>query len=358
MPEISPQVQLLVTVSASEIVLKRITVRVHSNVGRYPWARLWYLLRGFDVGGSGLVQLPLEILCDLLNVSVQTIYRWLQDGEAMGAFRKYRVRRGNLEVYLGSLTNVCWHLNLRNWGEVAEVPLLLVNSKIRAVVTGIVTQSKQQKSRYAANSQLKPEYRKAFGAPHPNELLGDIGQSSPKLAVGEVPYVLHMSESRVFVSKSFIHFGVSQVAIGHKLGLNERTVRRHLSELDIESRQICQRKHDYAWIKRALEHESTEFYSWDNDNKGRTTHVGYRLLGNQVHFSDGIPLGAKKQVPNEYDLPAADFERKLFKCGGQWWLARCNVYREEFSLKTMRAARRRFKWELSQCHFQKKSTGP
>lgn len=354
---------LLAAALAAETILKIFTVRVHTNISRYPWARLWYLCRGFDIDGSGYICLPIELCEYLLDTSRQSIYRWLEDGKAVGAFRKYRTKRGLLFIYLGSLTNVCWQLNIRSWGEVAEHPLWEVNEKIRAVTTGIITQSLQQKSRYAANLRLKPENRKVFGAPHPNELLEDERQSSLKSAEGEVPFVLHRSETKVFVSKSFTCFGASQEAIGQEIGIHEQTVRRHHSALGITKRQICQRKSEYAWIHRALEQDSPEFFAFDVNRPTQTTHIGYQSNGETVRFVDGIPMGAKKQTPNEYvvDMPADDFERRFFKCGGQWWLARCNVYREEFSLKTMRAARRKWRQKmnhkLSQCQFQPESAG-
>lgn len=335
----------------SQIILEPFTVRVHTGIARHPWARLWYLLRGFDFDGRGYIEFPVEIILQLLEVSSQTFYRWLEQGEAVGAFRRRKVRAGTLKVYLGGLFNVCWHLNIRKWGEVAVCLLWQVNADIRPLVTGIVTQSLQQKSRYAANQKLKPEYRKLFGAPHPNELLGEGGQSSHQSAAGQVPFLLHVSSKKVFVSRNFTSFGARSFSIGEKLGISTRTVRRHHQALGTVKRQLCQRKWEYGWLMRARERESNDY--WANDGTG-STHVGYQVQGERVHFGDGIPVGAKKQRANEYDVPGSEFDGRFFIMGKQAWLAKCNIYRETYTLTTMRAARRKWRHKLSQlslCQF-------
>lgn len=325
-------------------------VRLHAGIGREPWARLWYLLRGLDDGSGHIKEIPLVLVQQILDVSQSTVYRWLQDGQVVGAFRYYKVRKGLLTVYLGGLFKVAWHLNLRNWGEVAECPLWEVNANIRALTTGIVTQRLQQSSRYAVNRNFKPEYRKLYGAPHPNELLGDEGQTSLKLAEGKLPFVLHISASRVFVSKSFAHFGTSQKAVSLKLGIHPRTVRRHQRKLGLTRRQLCQAKYEYHQLNSALSHDAPECWAWGSD--GTRSDIGYQVLGDAIAFSDGIPQRAKKRDVNRYQIPKTEFGGRFFKIGTKVWMNRCNIYREEFDLKTMTAARRKFRYKLAQCHFQ------
>lgn len=327
----------------TKILLEPFIVRVHSKIGRKPWARLWYECRGFDIFGSGHVELPLETLQHLLGVSDKTIYRWLAQGEAKGAFRKYWVSTGVLTVYLGSLTRVCWELNIRDWGEVGECLLPEVNRNLRAQVTGIVTQKLQQQSRYAANRKLKPEYRKHFGAPHPNELLGQLGQSSLKSDVGEVPCVLHISDTRIFVSKNFVVFGANQKSIAEKLELSDRTVRRHHKITGVVKRQICQKKRDYAWIPDRLDHECSSFFGWEDGDPNKPSHIGYRIEGEKLLFSDGIPMGSRKKEVNQYTIPTQSFRDRFFKVGKQTFMAKTNVYREEVHLTTMRASRRKWR---------------
>lgn len=344
---------LLLVLVKAEIILQPFIVRLHSGIGRQPWARLWYLLRGFDGGVGWVKEIPLVVVCQILDVSQATIYRWLQAGEAVGAFRpsKHRIKKGLLTVYLGGLTKVAWNLNLKDWGVVGECPLWEVNANIRALTTGIVTQRLQQRSRYAANRQLKPEYRKSYGAPHPNELLGNLGQSSPEMGAGEIPFILHVGPSRVFASKNFVHFGTSQRAVSCKLGIHTRTVRRHQQALGITKRQLCQAKYEYVQLQHALDNESPECWAWSSDGVRRG--IGYQSLGEgATAFADGIPQGAKKKEPNKYQIPASELDHRFFKMGGKMWMNRCNIYREVFTLKTMTQARRKWRLKLSQCHFQ------
>lgn len=341
----------------ANLILECFTVRIHSNLARYPWARLWYLLRAFDGHrGSGRAELPPEMCAELLGVSTATIYRWLQEGKKAGAFRFYQVRKGYLKVYLGSLFKVCWNLNLRNWGEVGVCYLWEVNAHIRAITTAIAGQALQNRSRYAANRNLKKDYREHFGAPHPNELLGVEGPSSLKSPEGEVPFVLHRSEKRVFVSKGFTHYGARQTSIADALGISDRTVRRHQAALDLKKLQICQAKGEYARVSLAWDLEFNEFMSQEG------TQIGYKRSSNvaSVYFSDGIPTYAKEQTPNAYICPEEEFGRRFFKIGDKVFIARCNVYAERFTLTTMRAAKRwwnaRLK-KLSQCQFQSLAAG-
>lgn len=327
-------------------------MRIHSRIARNPWARLWYLCRGVDKDGSSLVEIPLQAVESFLDCDKKTIYRYLKNGKQVGAFRRYRVRREMLQVYLGGLYKVCWELNLRKWGVVGTVPLSELNSHIREVTTGIVTQQFQQKSRYAADKKLKPEHRKYFGTPHPNELfVKQVGQSLPKPAVGEVPCVLHVSEKRMFVSKNFTVFGTSQTTIASEFDIHPVTVQRHQKTLGIERRQLCQSKGEYTHLKQALEHESLDFNALDPMGTGKYTEVGFKVVDDdRALFSDGIPIGAKKKTPNRYVTSIDGLQQRIFTTGKKHkktWLAKCNIYEETFTLTTMRYAKRKFHYNLS-----------
>jgi hypothetical protein len=344
---------LLTTKLQTEIILGTYTVRVHTRIGREPCARLWYLCRALDKDGSGHLTLPLPVVQTFLDCSDKSVYRWLQDGKKIGAFRRYKIKAGMITVYLGGMFQVCYNLNLKRWGDVAVVPLAQVLSDLRSLTTGIVTQSFQQKSRYAANRQLKPEYRKLFGAPHPNELVKDTKQSSLKSPEGEVPCVLHTSSSRIFVSKSFIHYGTSQKAVSCELGIHKRTVRRHQKQLGMNRRQLCQAKIEYNQLRHARNNDASEFWAFT----GTKTDIGYQVMGDAIVFSDGIAPGAKKRQPNTYQIDATEFDGRLFKVGDKVFMNRCNIYREQFTLTTMSAARRKYHFQLSQCHFSENRAG-
>lgn len=348
-----PSVLNLIAIQVTcQLIQQAYTVRIHSRIARRTWACLWYLCRGLDVDGSGYVTIPLEVIEAFLDCSEKSIYRWLQQGKRKGAFRSYQVRKGMLQVYLGSLFQVCWQLNLKQWGAVGVVPLSEVNAHIKATTTGIVTQQLQQNSRYAADKKLKPEHRKFFGTPHPNELIvKSAGQSSLKPAVGEVPCVLHISEKRIFVSKNFTVFGTSQNTIASEFGIHPVTIQRHQKILGLDRRQLCQSKGEYTHLKQALEYESLEFNALDPMGSGQYTDVGFKVVSDdRAIFSDGIPLGAKKKTPNSYVTSIDGLHQRLFTTGRQrkkTWLAKCNIYKETFTLTTMRYAKRKFHYNLS-----------
>jgi transposase len=349
---------LAVELYKAKLLTEVYSVRIHARIARHPWARLWYLCRGIDKDGSGHVNIPLEAAQSFLDCSNKTIYRWLQQGKRKGAFNSCHVRKGILEVYLGSLFKVCVKLNLLKWGVVGECPLSEVNAHIRASVTGIVTQQFQQKSRYAADKKLKPEYRKQFGTVHPNSLMKSVGQSSLKPDVGEVPRVLHISDRRIFVSKNFTVFGTSQATIASEFYIHPVTVQRHHAQLGTTRRQLCQKKGEYTHVKQALKNESDDFQALDPMGSGKYSEVGFKIHGDKAVFSDGIPLGAKKKTPNHYVTSTDGLQRRLFTTGKKrktTWLAKCNLYAEEFTLTTMRAAQRKFKSNLQRgvygnCH--------
>ncbi len=340
--------QLLSLTIQAKLLTEVFTVRIHSRIARNPWARLWYLYRGIDKNGSGSVTIPIEAATTMLDCSEKTIYRWLQKGKRVGAFRRYHVKNGTLQVYLGSLFKVCWFLNLKHWGVVSQCPLSEVNAHIRAIATGIVTQRLQQASRYAANMTLEPRYRKQFGTPHPNELLGSDKQSSLKMAEGQLPYVLHRSEKRLFVSKNFLCFGTSQATISEELYIKPCTIQRHLNILGLDRRQLCQKKGEYTHIKLALDNEADEFHALCSKGTGKYT-LSYITTGDVTYFNDGVVCGQKGKEPSVYRTNSNTFASRFFTTGKKrktTWLAKCNIYYEQYELTTMRAARRKFRYGL------------
>lgn len=349
--------QLLSLTIQAKLLTEVFTVRIHSRIARNPWARLWYLCRGIDKEGSGNIAIAISVATTMLDCSEKTIYRWLQKGKRVGAFRRYRVKNGTLHVYLGSLFKVCVYLNIKNWGVVSQCPLSEVNAHIRAITTGIVTQQLQQASRYAANMTLKPSYRKQFGTPHPNELLESDKQSSHKSAEGQLPYVLYKSEKRLFVSRNFLCFGTSQDAVSQELYLKPCTIQRHLNILGLERRQLCQKKGEYTHIKLALDNEADEFHALDTQGSGQYT-LSFKQSGDITQFNDGVVYGQKGKKPNVYQTNSDTFGSRFFTTGKKYkttWLAKCNIYHEQYELTTMRAARRKFRYGLQRglyenCH--------
>lgn len=342
---------VLLELTKSEIILATFTVRVYTAVGGYSWARLWYLLRWLNSTGSGRITVEIELLEIFLGCSRQSLRRWLSEGKKCGAFRYGIERKGFLHIYLGSLTSICIKTNVRDWGAVAVVPIAEVLSgllELRQIATGATTQYLQQRSRYAANVKLKPDHRKIYGAPHPNEIFRDNMTCSK--SEGGQHFILFISEKRLFVSKGFVAYGASQHSIALKLGTSPRTVQRHHASLGSDRRQLCQTKSEYSWCKRAFEMEAPEYIAL-NDSM-TSSDVGYSWEGDTVHFMDGKPVGAKTGIgSNRFDIPAGEFNRRMFKVGKKqprYFLAKCNIYRETFTLTTTRALRSKFKRQLAQ----------
>lgn len=325
--------------------------RLHTWLSREPWAKLWYTLRALDQEGKGYYQIPIELLEALTGADDKTIYRWLKDGRSLGAFRRYKIRNGILSVWLGGLFAVCQRVlpNSNSWGAVAVVNLLDLQ-KIRALTTATATQKLQQGSRYAANARLKKDYRLLFGAPHPNELVREYKrQPSLKSDKGEIPpFVLHINKTRIFVSKSFTAFGISQHSISCDLGIHPRTVQRHQAAVGMERRQLCQGKSEYGQIKRSIEEEASETWTWTEGIQNKN--LGYQTTGETTTFYDGKLLGAKKgNRANKWRMPAGDLGRRLFAIGRKqkrYFLAKCNIYREYMELTSMRASRKAFRQRL------------
>ena len=114
---------LTLKLKIAQIILQSVTVRIHSEIARRPWARLWYLCRAFDLGGVGGSELPVDLILALLDISEATLYRYINSGKQAGAFRLIKISDGILKTWLGSLNAVCRKLEIRDWGEVGEVSL-------------------------------------------------------------------------------------------------------------------------------------------------------------------------------------------------------------------------------------------
>ena len=349
---------------SSQIILNSLWVRVHTGISFYTWSRLWYLCRAFDVAGTGYIELEIEAIQAFLCCSSATVYRLLQEGKQCKAFRFYRTKNGSLQIGIGSLFKVCRSLHLRSWGTTAKVLLVEILDLlgIRATATAAQTQRSQQKSRYAANSKLKPDYRREFGAPLPNEFFEVATDgASHKTAAGKLPpFVLHLSESRIWVSKNFVHFGTSQRSLALTLGVSERTIRRHQRVKEMDRRQLCQKKETYMWISQAWDNESPEYYhdkvmlkAAGTGSDAQFKVIGYKLTDDDtVRFTDGVTLGSKKKTPNKWDIPVAEFGRRFFKMGNDYWMHRCNIYKETIELTTMRASARKYRKSLTSEGFQ------
>lgn len=337
------QIQILARTTIAQIILKPFTVRVHSAIARYRWARLWYLCRALDPTGCGIVDLPTDI-CQLLAIGKSTLYEWLRDGKQAGAFRNYQLRGNRLRIYLGGLIKVCARLGLSTWGVVATVPLLEIN-QLRAIATVATTADLQSKSHFAARRSLSNKHeRQFFTPPTPDQILEQANRSSEKPARGQIPFLLWVGSRVAFVGKAFVPFGASQKAIGLELGISERTVRRHQEQLGIERRQIAQAKHAYQSIAIGLDHEVDRWVSEPD--------IYWQRIGEGVHLHEPNGVSSARREGGH-----RLHRNRFFTRWGKTWLLRCNVYALDTQLNSMRTARRRFKQYVDRSNTRDLPTG-
>ncbi|MHC5763091.1 MAG: hypothetical protein ACYTXR_36000, partial [Nostoc sp.] len=107
---------------------------------------------------------------------------------------------------------------------------------------------------------------------------------------------------------------------------------------------------EYAQLNRSLEEEASEAWAWTDGIQNKN--LGYQTTTDTLTFFDGITPGAKKaSAANQWRMPAGDLGRRLFAIGRKqkrWFMAKCNIYREELHLTTMRASRKAFRLRLDQ----------
>ena len=337
--------QILTYTAIVKIITQPFAVRVHAGIARFPWARLWYLCRAFDLTGRGIVDLPADTVCQLLAISKPTLYEWLRNGLQDGAFRRYRFRQNRLQIWLGGLHKVCKSLDLQQWGSTAVVSLLDASRHPRALATGIVTADLQSKSHFAARRSLKDRERQFHSPPTAEAILAAGKRSSQNPVRGQVPFLLHVGSSMAFVSKSFVPFGASQKSIGLELGISERTVRRHQRQLKLERRQLAQAKAAYQLLDAGIQWEAEQCYA--------EPEIWYKQQNDQIHLFEPNGITSSRRSGGH---PINS--QRLFKCAGKTWLRRCNIYGvTHIHLVSMRASRRQYKAYCdSQCDSRRSTT--
>ena len=351
-PQLTPEYN--VCTNNTDVLL--LPVRTHGELMRYSWARLWYCLRAIDLPGSGLVKVvSFSQIKRLIGCASSTLYQWLREAKEAGAVYEYKRTGDRLRIRLGGLFNVCRTLGLRNWGATAVLPLKQVLTQCRQLATAIVTQQLQGQSRYAAHNSLNKAEKKVFTMPNALDVIQAGKNASHKTRGGatKIPYLLHVGEKRAFVSKGFIPFGVSQEAIGSELAISDRTVRRHLSELEVTSRQLVQAKDAYRFIKAGIQ--------LDYDRCLGEPGIYYEQKDREIilHEPNGLTSSKRKgghPIPmtgNNLHLECGRF----FSYYDKTWIYRCNLYALTYDLKRMRVARRKYKRSLDK-HKHSLSSNP
>lgn len=310
------------------------TVLIHSALvhSYQPWLKLWYLCRGLDFKGKGHVCIELSHVCNYLGVAKSTVYEWLRTGKEFCGFRSYSIRKKYLFIYLGSLHRVCFRLGIRDLGTVAEIGIYLISQNFKHHATAATTQQMQDQSRYTAWRSLNKKERTFYKLPTANQILDEGKKSSDKPGRGEIPCLIWVGKRRAFVSKGFVPFGISQQAIADRLGISARSVRRHLTALAVERRQLCQTKFEYTLIQ----------YGTGLNNDGEINcNTRYRLLSEDWMFPDDrIKLYEPNGVTSARREGGHVLERRrFFNYRGKTWLYRCNLYRLDYHLKSQKRRR-------------------
>lgn len=305
-------------------ILTKDSIRCHSNLVKQVWSRLYYLCRLNDQVGKGIVIFEWNQLLNVLNCASSTLWYWLKEGKCAGAFIFYKKTGNELYIRLGSKMRITRTLNLDSWGEVAYVNFDELSSlaDVRSTATQTVAQAAQRKAYYSAKHGLNKEDRKKYPVVEPykifkrlkKERLCENGSRAPNFLI------LHISARYVFVSKGFIPYGTSQEAIANSLGVSERTVRRHLAE--VERRQIAQSKGEYRHLHKTL---------LSTGGGGiNESYIIEERAGHTSHYDD------LKVSP-----------ARFFTCLGQTWLTRNNLYDLNYQLVGEKTARRKYKKYLS-----------
>jgi len=280
------------------------------------------LLRGLDIKGSGYWSGNLATICQLTAASSSTIRQWLREGTRAGAFRYWRGKGQRLRVALTSLHKVCLAIGLNHagWGATAEIPLTEL-SQFRPLATAAIIQREQQLSRFAAWRTLKAKVRRKYSLPHPEEFFTwKQRRLSDNLPQGSIRCVIHVGASKVFTSLGFIPYGISQDKVAFYRGKSDRTVRRHLTQIGIEKRQICQAKAPYGQLIEAMR--------WDCPSIAPTPDI------HLSHHGDEYSLYERSGREGQFHAIRVHPER-FFSYGGRHYIYRCNVYRPQLKLCSM-----------------------
>lgn len=200
-------------------------VRIHAALAEMKSPiRLWYALRAIDNRGTGKVKTTLKKLSYLMDLSIPTVKRYLQQGEKMGLYRAVIKQWGKEEItiYLQSLFNVCLAHGIEDWGACTD--LFTYELKlIRLHATQATAQRLQRCSRHEAKKQHKCVLSaKNLIKPSSCKVKGENERR-------QIDAMVKRNTRFVFVSEDFVHYGGTQKTIARKHDRVDRTVRRRLS---------------------------------------------------------------------------------------------------------------------------------
>ncbi|NEZ59473.1 helix-turn-helix domain-containing protein [Adonisia turfae] len=192
------------------------TVRIYTRLldHGHECARLWTLLRALDTQGSGWVLFDYATIASLMNVSVRTVQRWVRQGLERGWFRGRRWMGDQVELYLSGIKAVKHTLGVDGLGAIADVSVdHLGRSEAKALCTALEAQYRQRQAYWAARKEKKGQAKKLVLKPW--EMA-----TSDKLP-GE--------NSLVVVSNGFQIPGCSIAGLAKATDWSQSTIKRRLS---------------------------------------------------------------------------------------------------------------------------------
>lgn len=248
------------------------------------WARLYYLVRSADQTGSGCVVLYFTKLIESLDADRSSIYRWLETGRAARAFRWYKKKGNFITIYYGSLEAIGRVQKATDLDKTTEIDLEEIISsengeKLRQRATLHRAKVEQEKSREAAKRELrlKKERHKKLAKP---KFRGATGKPT----------------SQYFPNQK--NWGTTQKNLAEKLGVTDRTIRRHLSKTS--------RVQGYYKISK--------------------------LEGQEELFKERESGG--------------NYKPKIFERKGEYWKYGPNIYDLDYRIKSRWTARLKYKFNL------------
>lgn len=147
--------------------------------------------------------------------------------------------------------------------------------------------------------------------------------------------MIHIGKRRVWTSRGFIPFGVSQSAIARERGMCDRTIRRHLALMDVDRRQIVQSKAEYKLAANAISQDAGSIALADN--------FALYARGDDYFLSES-GLGGT-HIHRVAEVGFARIHSRFFRYGKKpkTWLYRCNIYRPQMKLCTMSSRAREYR---------------
>jgi hypothetical protein len=275
-------------------------------------ARLWCLVRSLDHpinggNGSGCYRITLQELCQRLNRSERSIWRYLKEAEVKGYIYPYHWDGNQLVIEYVGLKNLSKHLGLKMMGAIGRFPLEEIqHAKTRA--TDIAAEKLQAQSSHQKNKEWG---KFAKGSKSAAELLA-VKTSSAKVP-GEV--VIARGHRLLYLEPHWRPFGGCQETIADRLDVSIRTIQYRLSNTWRASRGIpeiekaqsahqvfeeCPREFLQGFMR--LEENASQRYVW----------MGRRLFKRGTNLYDtGVSLCSQRYRQAEYKSAIESLENIL-----------------------------------------------